>query len=121
MEVYEEFYTLTINGETAPNSKNFVLVAGCQELGVDIMTANPYNYETLTESWVNSTPIPAEADILAAAVIRAEKQIKLEYRQQRRMAYPDWKEQLAYIYDNGIDKWKTDMVDPIKKKYPKPE
>ena len=46
---------------------------------------------------------------------------KLIYKEQRAMAYPDWNTQLDYIYHNGIDKWKTDMVDPIKKKYPKPE
>ena len=46
---------------------------------------------------------------------------KLMYKEQRAMAYPDWNTQLDYIYHNGIDKWKTDMVDPIKKKYPKPE
>ena len=43
-----------------------------------------------------------------------------EYARLRRKAYPDWQEQLNYIYDNGIDKWKTNMVDPIKNKYPKP-
>ena len=43
-----------------------------------------------------------------------------EYARLRRKAYPDWQEQLNYIYDNGIDKWKTDIVDPVKKKYPKP-
>ena len=46
---------------------------------------------------------------------------KLMYKEQRAMAYPDWNTQLDYIYHNGIDNWKTDMVDPIKKKYPKPE
>ena len=46
---------------------------------------------------------------------------KLIYKEQRAMDYPDWQTQLDYIYHNGIDKWKTDMVDPIKKKYPKPE
>ena len=46
---------------------------------------------------------------------------KLIYKEQRAMAYPDWQTQLDYIYHNGIDKWKTDMVDPIKKKYPKPD
>ena len=34
--------------------------------------------------------------------------------------YPSIGEQLDYIYHNGIDKWKTDMVDPVKAKYPKP-
>ena len=34
--------------------------------------------------------------------------------------YPDYGAQLDYIYHNGIDKWKTDIVDPVKAKYPKP-
>ena len=46
---------------------------------------------------------------------------KLLYIEQRAEAYPDWSEQLDYIYHNGIDKWKTDIVDPVKQKYPKPE
>ena len=46
---------------------------------------------------------------------------KLNYRLERREKYPTWGEQLDYIYHNGIDKWKTDIVDPIKQKYPKPE
>ena len=44
-----------------------------------------------------------------------------QYKEDRRRAYPDWGTQLDYIYHNGIDKWKADMVDPIKAKYPKPE
>ena len=45
---------------------------------------------------------------------------KLKYKVQRSREYPDWGTQLDYIYHNGIDKWKTDMVDPVKNKYPKP-
>ena len=37
----------------------------------------------------------------------------------RRLAYPNWRDQLDYIYHNGIEKWKTDIVDPVKSKYPK--
>ena len=39
---------------------------------------------------------------------------------QRSKSYPDFGTQLDYIYHNGIDKWKTDIVDPVKAKYPKP-
>ena len=42
------------------------------------------------------------------------------YIQLRREAYPSFGSQLDYIYHNGIDKWKTDIVDPVKAKYPKP-
>ena len=44
----------------------------------------------------------------------------LEYQSKRAKEYPDWGTQLDYIYHNGIEKWKTDMIDPIKAKYPKP-
>ena len=44
-----------------------------------------------------------------------------EYLRNRKLEYPNWDAQLDYIYHNGIDKWKTDIVDPVKKKYPKPE
>ena len=42
------------------------------------------------------------------------------YKSQRKAEYPDWGVQLDYIYHNGIDKWKTDIVNPVKSKYPKP-
>tara|TARA_B100001173_G_C15867981_1_gene495947 strand:- start:80 stop:373 length:294 start_codon:yes stop_codon:yes gene_type:complete len=42
------------------------------------------------------------------------------YKSQRKAEYPDWDVQLDYIYHNGIDKWKTDIVNPVKSKYPKP-
>ena len=45
---------------------------------------------------------------------------KQEYKNNRQMEYPDWGTQLDYIYHNGIEKWKTDIVDPVKAKYPKP-
>ena len=46
---------------------------------------------------------------------------KIKYKEQRLLEYPDWNTQLDYIYHHGIDKWKTDIVDPVKAKYPKPE
>tara|TARA_Y100001963_G_C6756236_1_gene436981 strand:- start:94 stop:381 length:288 start_codon:yes stop_codon:yes gene_type:complete len=45
---------------------------------------------------------------------------KLAYKEQRYHEYPDIRTQLDYIYHNGIDKWKTDIIDPVKTKYPKP-
>lgn len=43
------------------------------------------------------------------------------YKRQRLSEYPSYGEQLDYIYHNGVDAWKADIVDPIKNKYPKPE
>jgi hypothetical protein len=42
-----------------------------------------------------------------------------EYQRLRAKEYPAIADQLDYIYHNGIDAWKTDMIDPVKTKYPK--
>ena len=42
-----------------------------------------------------------------------------QYKYQRAKEYPSITDQLDYIYHNGIDAWKTDMIDPVKAKYPK--
>ena len=42
-----------------------------------------------------------------------------EYARNRKNDYPDWRDQLNKIYDDGVDKWKTEMVDPVKAKWPK--
>ena len=41
------------------------------------------------------------------------------YAHQRKNEYPDIEEQLDYIYHNGLTKWKSDMIKPVKDKYPK--
>ena len=42
-----------------------------------------------------------------------------QYKYQRAQEYPAIADQLDYIYHNGIDAWKEDMIDPVKTKYPK--
>lgn len=41
------------------------------------------------------------------------------YKDLRAKEYPSIADQLDYIYHNGVDAWKTDMIDPVKNKYPK--
>ena len=43
-----------------------------------------------------------------------------EYQRSRAAEYPSLAEQLDYIYHNGVEAWKTDIIDPIKARYPKP-
>ncbi len=76
-------------------------------------------YESI--GWSNESrkkPTKAEFDT-AMASITAEYDA-LEYARTRQAEYPDWGTQLNKIYDDGIDKWKTEMVDPVKAKHPKP-
>lgn len=42
------------------------------------------------------------------------------YKYKRALEYPPLAEQLDYIYHNGVEAWKTNMIQPIKDKYPKP-
>ena len=63
------------------------------------------------KAWISSG---VEQTVDADAV--ALKKVQLS----RKNEYPDWGTQLDYIYHNGLDKWKTDIVDPVKAKYPKP-
>ena len=42
-----------------------------------------------------------------------------EYARNRQAEYPDWGSQLNKIYDDGLTKWKSEMVDPVKAKWPK--
>ena len=42
-----------------------------------------------------------------------------EYARNRKAEYPDWGTQLNKIYDDGVTKWKSEMVDPVKAKWPK--
>ena len=42
-----------------------------------------------------------------------------EYKDLRAKEYPPLADQLDYIYHNGVDAWKKDMIDPVKNKYPK--
>lgn len=67
--------------------------------------------------WNGDDPQPTDAELEAAWV---EVQ-KLQYKEQRAAEYPPLAEQLDYIYHNGVEAWKTDIIDPVKAKYPKPE
>ena len=44
----------------------------------------------------------------------------LPFELQRQLAYPPVGDQLDYIFHNGLDAWKTDIVQPVKDQYPKP-
>ena len=61
-----------------------------------------------------------QSEIDAARTTLNSEAAAVLYKSQRKAEYPDWDVQLDYIYHNGIDKWKTDIVDPVKSKYPKP-
>ena len=64
-------------------------------------------------------PTQAEID---AEVIRLQAEYDAqEYARKRQAEYPPWNEQLDKIFHDGVAKWKSEMVQPVKDKYPKPE
>ena len=68
--------------------------------------------------WSGQTP-PTEEEIDAKfAEMQAEYDAQA-YARNRQAEYPPMEDQLDYMYHNGFEKWKTDMIDPIKDKYPK--
>ncbi len=69
----------------------------------------------------NDTPVVLDENKIAIEVARLQAEHDAQaYARARQDEYPDWSVQLEKIYDDGLTKWKTEMVDPIKAKYPKP-
>ena len=86
--------------------------------GCEFTWAGSEIYSELNYISTDTPPTEAELD---AEVIRLQTAYDaLDYQRKREAEYPDWQKQLDYIYHNGINKWKTDIVNPVKSKYPKP-
>ena len=63
---------------------------------------------------------PTEQECVDGLQAMIDEYKATQYQRDRALEYPHYGAQLDFIYHNGIDKWKTDVVDPVKKKYPKP-
>ncbi len=73
------------------------------------------NVEFFTE--VENPPSQSAIDTKLAELISDWD--ALAYSRARQAEYPDWGTQLNKIYDDGLTKWKSEMVDPVKAKWPK--
>ena len=72
-----------------------------------------------TIEWLKGTPEISKADIDAKIVELEAEWTAQEYARNRQTDYPDSGTQFNKIYDDGITKWKSEMVDPVKAKWPK--
>ena len=81
-----------------------------------------YDYaDYSTVNWISTDiTIPTEEEVKAEIARLDAEWIANEYQRKRANEYPELKEQLDYIYHNGIDNWKENSIKPIKTKYPKP-
>ncbi len=51
--------------------------------------------------------------------IKAQYEASKTYADKRKTEYPPMEDQLDYIFHHGVEKWKEDMIIPVKNKYPK--
>ena len=72
-----------------------------------------------TIEWAEGTTEISKADIDAKIVELEAEWTAQEYARNRKAEYPDMGTQLNKIYDDGVTKWKSEMVDPVKAKWPK--
>ena len=91
-----------------------------------ILAINPsaqvsVNAEDLDQiTWHGGTEVISKSDIQAKqAELKADYDSK-QYQRDRAEAYPSWQDQLDKIYHDGVTKWKSEMIDPIKDAHPKP-
>ena len=104
------------------------MINGKHDYGDALLSLQPEGQWTFTDvndfstlTWHKSeitlpTKEECDAEIIRLDVDYAAK----EYQRNRGYEYPEIGEQLDYIYHHGIDAWKTDIVDPVKSRYPKP-
>ena len=92
----------------------------CQRLDSKIVTTSGSG-DDLVATDESGAEISLDKTALEAEIKKIEAELDaVKYQEDRRRSYPSMGDQLDYIYHNGIEKWKTDIVDPIKAKYPKP-
>ena len=71
--------------------------------------------------WLEKNKAEPTKEELDAEVIRLQAEYDAqEYARNREAEYPSTGDQLDYIFHYGVAKWKTDMIEPVKTKYPKP-
>ena len=71
--------------------------------------------------WLYGTTPISKSDIQAKQAELKAAYDALAYSRARAKAYPSWEKQLEKIFDDGIDKWKSEMIQPVKDANPKPE
>ena len=115
---------LNVNNPNEPTEEDYYQFA-LMELGGD--TLNWYGLIDVSQGYVYSNikvivdgfTKPSESDVNAKITELKNAYASAKYKRQRASEYPSWEKQLEKIYDDGIDAWKSEMIDPIKNKYPK--
>tara|TARA_R100000808_G_C2131721_1_gene140786 strand:+ start:163 stop:477 length:315 start_codon:yes stop_codon:yes gene_type:complete len=89
-----------------------------------IMSLKPYAKWSMSGdvvTWLDSSHIEPTASEIDAELTRLRTEYtNKKYQRDRAAEYPSYGEQLDYIFHHGVAKWKTDIVQPVKDKFPKP-
>jgi len=71
-------------------------------------------------TWIDkSVNQPTDAEIQTEINRLQEEYDKNKYQRDRKLEYPSMPDQLDYIFHHGVEKWKEDMIVPVKNKHPK--
>jgi len=88
-----------------PNCDAFLLLSKDAQDGLELLDSVPSGFNfTYCQAW----GLTIDDDVVDRVILDLRKK-----------AYPSWEDQLDYIYHNGVDDWKTNIITPIKEKYPK--
>ena len=78
-----------------------------------------FDYDKGIIEWPNDVTKPTDSEIDAEVKRLQDEYDAQAYARNRKADYPDWGSQLNKIYDDGLTKWKSEMIDPVKAKWPK--
>ncbi len=88
-----------------PSCDAFLYLSKDAQDGLELLDSAPSGFDfTYCQEW----GLTVDDDVIDRVI-----------RDLRKKAYPSWGDQLDYIYHNGVDAWKTNIITPIKEKYPK--
>ena len=86
---------------------------------------NPIHTEAMnnfvtSRGWsLNDYEIGFADDNVVEGWIKEQYEANKTYADKRKEEYPSMPDQLDYIFHHGVEKWKEDMIIPVKNKYPK--
>ena len=88
-----------------PNYNAFLLLSKDAQDGLELLDSVPEGFNfTYCQAW----GLTVDEDVIERVI-----------KDLRKKAYPSWEYQLDEIYHNGVDGWKTNIITPVKEKYPK--
>jgi hypothetical protein len=73
----------------------------------------------LNSKLLKGDSLPTDEEIDAKLASMLSDWNKKDYARNRKRDYPAIDVQLNKIYDDGLTKWKSEMIDPVKAKWPK--